>query len=69
MMNALVKLYERLGFDGTNIIDDYNNDYLSENDTRDGREVLWYVDETHNEAIYVDTAEFLTEEEIEEQLA
>lgn len=66
MLKALIKLYQELGTD--NIIDDYKNEYLQEHTARNGNTVLWYIDELHNIAIYTDSAEFLSEKEIEEQL-
>lgn len=65
-LNALVKLYTTLGLE--NVIDDISNDYLTENRCRNGRDVLWYLDGTVNEAIYVDNLTFLSAEEIDEQL-
>lgn len=47
---------------------DMELDYLTENECRNKRAVLWYSDENYNEAIYIDTLEFLTEEEIEKEL-
>lgn len=68
MLLAIVKLYELLGFDFTDFNIDIKYDYLTENIARNGRSVLWYIDETHNAAIYVDTLELLTDEEIEKEL-
>ena len=43
--------------------------YLTENKARSGREVLWYLDQDeHEAAVYIDTGEKLTEEEIEKEL-
>lgn len=66
MLVALKKLYEEIGFE--NVLSDIENDYLTENSCRNGRDVLWYMDENNNVAIYIDTLEFLTEEEIEKEL-
>lgn len=68
VLAALKKLYDEIGFDEPHIYDDIENDYVTENKCRNGREVLWYTDESHNIAIYIDTLEFLSEEEIDEQL-
>lgn len=49
----------------------YRTDLLTENVARNGRSVLWYIstnDSAKSIAIYIDTKEQLTEEEIEEQL-
>ena len=66
-MDAIKKLYEEIGLT-MNVERDIDKDYLSEMTARNGRKVWWYVDENHNVAIYDDTAEFLTEEEIETEL-
>ena len=67
-LEALVKLYEEIGFEEPNVIKDINVNYLSECTARNKRTVLWYLDEAKNIAIYTDTEEFLSEEEIEDQL-
>jgi len=69
VVKAIAKLYERL-FDGCveTLIEDVNTGRLTKDTARNGREVLWYMDETRNEAVYIDTLEFLTEEEIEKEL-
>lgn len=66
---AIVKLYKELCFECPNVISDIENDALTENVCRNGREVIWYMDEANCKAIYIDTLEFLTEEEIEKELA
>lgn len=66
VLAAITKLYKEIGFE--DVLNDIEHDYLTENTCRNGRDVLWYIDENHNVAIYEDTLEFLTEEEIEEQL-
>lgn len=69
-MKALYKLYGTLGLIGeADVFSDYFNGYLSEHTARNGRPVLWYMDERNNEAIYTDTLEFLTDDEIEQELA
>ncbi len=68
MNKAEQKIYEILGFNKPDINNDRKYDYLTENVARNGREVLWYMDESHNLAIYVDTLEQLTDEEIEKEL-
>lgn len=67
VLKAIAKLYERIPYSET-ILEDIDGSFLTEDTTRNGREVLWYMDETHNEAVYIDTLEFLTEEEIEKEL-
>ena len=66
-MEALTKLYNAIGIE-MNIVRDIKLDYLSEMTARNGRKVWWYMDEKHNKAIYNDTAEFLTDEEITREL-
>lgn len=68
-MKAIEKLYSELNLDTKSIENDYNSDYLTLNTTRSGKEVAYYMDETNCKAIYVDTLEFLTDSEIEEELA
>ena len=63
--NAVKKLYKKLGFEKPDIFADYDNGYLSFHIARNARPVFWYLDECNNVAIYEDTAEFLTDEEIE----
>ena len=45
MFEAITKLYKELGFDGTNLINDIKHDYLTENEARNGRTVLYYLDD------------------------
>ena len=66
VLAAIEKLYKEIGFE--DVLNDIKNDYLTENTCRNGKEVLWYLDENKSVAIYVDSLEFLTEEDIEEQL-
>ena len=66
VLEALKKLYEKLNIDS--ILDDISDDTLTENTARNGRAVLWYLDESQNIAIYCDTLDFLTNEEIENEL-
>lgn len=74
ILDAIEALYEelcsleeiRLG--RANLFEDYAAERLAEHKARNGRPVLWYIDERHNIAVYVDTAELLTDEEIEDQL-
>ena len=67
-LGAMVKLYERIGFNEPAVISDIMHDYLTQNETRSGRSVLWYSDIVQNIAIYEDTLEFLTEDEIVSEL-
>lgn len=65
---AVHDLYEHLNKNIGSIEMDFAHGYLTFNETRDGRDVAWYIDEIKSAAIYVDTREILTEEEIEEGL-
>lgn len=68
VLAALEKLYkEGLNFIEYYVISDINDDVLTDNTGRSGRKVLWYNDNTSEAAIYIDTLEFLTDEEIEEE--
>lgn len=67
VLAAIEKIYEEIPGEH-DVLNDINHDYLTENTCRNGRNVLWYIDEANNIAIYIDTREFLTEEEIEKEL-
>lgn len=68
VLAALEKLYkEGLNFIEYYVISDINDNVLTDNTGRSGRKVLWYNDNTNEAAIYIDTLEFLTNEEIEEE--
>lgn len=66
VLRALVKLYDELCM-GDCVLDDILYSIVSENIGRSGRLVLWYNDNNCEEAIYVDTLEFLSDEEIEKE--
>lgn len=66
VLKAMVMLYEELGY-GEYILDDLKWDVLGEYIGRSGRLVLWYNDNNDEAAIYVDTLEFLSDEEIEKE--
>lgn len=68
MLIALKKLYEELGYEDPDIISDIEHDFLSNATCRNGKEVLWYMDDSKCMAMYIDTLEFLSEEEIEKEL-
>ena len=51
-----------------NILEHISHDVLTENVARNGRDVLWYMDDVKNIALYVDTLEELTEQEIDKEL-
>lgn len=66
VLKAISKLY---GAEvSADILDDIRCNLLAEHTARSGRDVLWFMDENVSEAIYIDTLEFLTEEEIEKEL-
>ncbi len=65
---AIKNIYDTLGLDKPDIKNDRKHGYLTDNVARNGRNVLWYLDETNDIAIYIDTLEQLTEEEIEKEL-
>lgn len=68
MLKALKKLYEELNIINPDIMSDYDNDYLTEHTARNGRPVMWYLEEGREAAIYTDTCELLTQEEIKNEL-
>ncbi len=67
-LGAIKKVYELIGFETPEIIFDIRDDYLTEHEARNGRNVIWYLDETYNVAVYTDTLEVLSDEEIEKEL-
>ena len=67
-LKALSNLYDELGFDDPNVIEDIKNDYLSEHTGRSGRDILWYRDEVNDIAIFCDTCEFLKDNGKETEL-
>lgn len=68
MIKAIEKVYSVAGIESESIFDDIKKDYLTLNTCRNGREVVWYMDESKNVAVYVDTLEVLSNEEIEKEL-
>ena len=50
------------------IQEDINNSYLTSNKCRNGREVIWYLDEANESCVYIDTLEELSDKEIENEL-
>ena len=52
------------GVDEESIQEDINNEYITVNECRNHRDVIWYVDEKYNAAVYIDNLEELDEEEI-----
>lgn len=64
---AITKLYKEIGREES-VLFDIENDCLTENTTKSGRLVLSYLSNDIESAIYVDTLEFLTKEEIETEL-
>lgn len=69
-MDAVKEIYAEIGIDFTkeSLEQDWKYNYLTLNECRNGRNVLWYKDSLYDLAIYVDTLVFLTDDEIEEQL-
>ena len=58
------------GYEGTDeeIAMFENDGTLTENTARNGKAVLWYLDEHFEKAIYIENGEELTPEEIKKQL-
>lgn len=67
---AIAIIYNIIGIkpDKNQIEQDQEHDYLTVNIARNGKNVIWYLDENYNVAVYTDTLEQLSENEIEEQL-
>jgi len=67
-LEAIKKAYEEAGYDNPDIIADVDFGYLTLNTARNGRDVVWYLDECNSIAVYVDTCEILSIEEMEDVL-
>lgn len=65
-LGAIKKLYQ--GINSTDVLADISNDVLTENTCRNGRTALWYLCGCEEVAIYTDTLEYLTEDEIKNEL-
>jgi len=63
-IEAVKKLYTELPFEVTSSADDYEHGYLTINHTKEGREFVWYMEGDRSEAVYVDSLEWLDEEDI-----
>lgn len=74
LLKGIKKISSDIGYSaGENInidllINDATSNYLTINTARNGRDVLWYLYNDSNYGIYLDTLEYLTEEEIENEL-
>ena len=68
ILKSILIIYEKLNTEAPDIIRDINNGYLTDHEARNGRPILWYMDETNNIAIYTDTLDILSNEEIEKEL-
>ena len=64
---AMVKLLDIAGIE-SDIETMQRDDSLTINTARNGRDVAWMLTETQNIAVYVDSLQQLTEEEIEREL-
>lgn len=67
-INAIKELYKHLPYSVTGAADDWENDYLSINTGRDGREIVSYMDSSEFAAVYVDNLASIDEEEFEQQV-
>lgn len=68
MTNAEKKIYSILAFDDPNPTKDRERGYLTNMTGRSSREILSYLDEANDIAIYIDTLEELSEEEKEAEM-
>jgi hypothetical protein len=68
MTNAEKKIYEILAFTDPDPTWDREKGYLADMTGRSGREILSYLDEVNDIAIYIDTLEELSEEEKEAEI-
>ena len=67
-IKAINKVYNLLGIEDPDIVNDFENYYITEHETPDGRAVIWYLDDSQECAVYVDTLEELSKEEILKEL-
>lgn len=66
-LKAIIKICDETHYYG--VYDDIVADFFTHNVTRSGRDVLWYNDGCGTDCcIYLDTLEFLSEEEEEREL-
>lgn len=68
ILKAMQVLYDYIGNTEPDILNDIEHGYLTENTGRSGRDVVWYADENNDVAVYVDTLEILSDEEIDREL-
>lgn len=66
-LKAVESLYNIIGID-TDVLTDIKEGILTENTTRNGRDVVWYNNGLNDVAVYIDTLERLTDEKIEKEL-
>lgn len=67
-IDAIKKIYESLNMDGESLFEDIKNDYITLNQARNGRAVVWYLAENAEMAVYTDDLSELSQEEIEIEL-
>lgn len=67
-LSALLKLCDNIELSMENLRGLIKNNTITQNTCRNGREVLWYLDDNYDVAIYLDTLDFLSDEEKNEQL-
>lgn len=66
-LKAVEIIYNIIGIE-TDVLTCIKEGILTENTTRSGRDVVWYNNGLIDVAIYIDTLERLTDEEIEKEL-
>lgn len=69
VLKAIKKLYKELGISSPDVLADIERDALTENTCRNGRDVVWYLDNENDVAVYIDTLEILSDEEITKELS
>lgn len=68
MKKAEEKIYSLLAFTDPDPARDREKGYLTELKGRSGRQILHYLDEANDTAVYVDTLEELTDQEREAEI-
>ena len=67
-IEAITELYDHIARDLSHVEDDYYNDTLTINTGRDGENYAWYLDDTHDVAINLNTFDIIGSDKTSELL-
>lgn len=67
LMEALKKIREELPYIEWDILEDFENNYLTVNTGRSGKKYLWYKDNSYEVCICLDTLEQIDNNTIEKE--